>query len=143
MPKLKVVPLFTLIIAVLLVACSSGKTGSPGSTATLTPPAGTAVQVQVKLDFAGASTPQPAVAKTVRLPTGSTAWDAITAAVGPENVKFTDYGGSLGVFINGFYGVVPAGNAYWEFGVNGKSSDVGVSQYIVQDRDVIEFHISS
>jgi hypothetical protein len=73
----------------------------------------------------------------------STAWQAVQAALGGENLKFIDYGGNLGIFITGLFGVAPAGNAYWQFNVNGKSSDVGVSSYIVQDGDIIEFRIAT
>jgi len=74
---------------------------------------------------------------------GQNAWTAIQQAIGLSNLTFQDFGGSLGIFIDGFYGVQPQGNHFWEFFVNGQSSLVGVSAYIVKSGDVLEFRYSS
>lgn len=118
----------------------------PGPTFTPTPvPTATPVLVrgQVVVNFAGAATPRPTVAKEFAVQPGASAWDAIKQAVGVENLTYRDFGPGLGIFITGFYGVVPAGNQFWEFLVNGASSSVGVSGYIVKGGDVLEFRISS
>jgi hypothetical protein len=70
---------------------------------------------------------------------GTNAWTAIQSAIGTQNLTFQDYGGNLGIFINGFYGVQAEGNHFWEFYVNGKSSEQGVSAYDVKSGDVLEF----
>ena len=56
---------------------------------------------------------------------GSTAWEAIKAALGEDNFSFQDFGGDLGVFITGFNGVDAEGNNFWEFKPNGETAEVG------------------
>jgi hypothetical protein len=152
MRKLRSLSITSLVLLMLLAACSSdddGASTSATTTSTTSQAAGTTtaagLQVRVRVDFAGANAAQPSVIKTVSVPahSGATAWDAVKLALGQENIKFTDYGGSLGIFITGLYGVEPSGNSFWEFRINGNSSEVGVSTYIVQDNDDIEFRISS
>ena len=48
--------------------------------------------------------------KTISVPANTTAWEAIRQAIGEQNLTFTDYGGSLGIFITAFYNVAPSGN---------------------------------
>ena len=74
---------------------------------------------------------------------GAKAWDAIKQAVSASNVNSKDYGGDLGIMITGLYGVEAAGNHFWEFVVNGKSSEKGVSNYAVQDGDILEFRYAA
>src|SRR5262249_6992768 len=148
--KLKQLPLLVLLWLLLgaVVACSSSKsttsTATSGPAVSTVAPAATGgsaralpVTVTVTIDFTGSGSNMPNVSKTVQVPAQTNALNAVQTALGPENLKTTDFGGSLGIFINGFYNVVPSGNSYWEFSVNGKSSDVGVSSYIVKDKDVI------
>jgi hypothetical protein len=97
----------------------------------------------VSVDFAGSPDERERLQASYTVPAGSTAWDAIKAAFGEENLSFDDFGGSLGIFITGFNGVGVEGNHFWEFRVNGEGSDVGVSSYQVQPGDVLEFVYSS
>ncbi|MBI3341961.1 DUF4430 domain-containing protein, partial [Candidatus Curtissbacteria bacterium] len=74
---------------------------------------------------------------------GKTAWDAVKSALGETNLTYKDYGGDLGIYITAINGIEPTGNQYWQFNINGNSSEVGVSSYIVQDNDKIEFKIAT
>jgi hypothetical protein len=97
----------------------------------------------VIVNFAGAPVQKPTVSVAFGVQPGQTAWTAVRQAIGQSNLTFQDFGGSLGIFITGFYGVQAQGNHFWEFFVNGQSSLVGVSAYIVKSGDVLEFRYSS
>jgi hypothetical protein len=116
-----------------------------GSTARhAAPPASdAAMKGTVSVDFTGSPEERETLEAAYEVPAGSTAWDAIKAAVGEENLSYDDFGGSLGIFITGFNGVVVEGNHFWEFKLNGETSEVGVSSYEVQQGDVLEFVYSS
>jgi len=118
---------------------------TPSDTPTPTP---VGVNVQINIDYAGAHLNDT---YTVNVNLGTTAWSAIQKAMGVDNLQCpgneklqcTDYGGDLGIFISGFNGVVAAGNQYYEFRVNGVSSNVGVSSYVCNNNDVLEFVLTS
>jgi len=119
-------------------------TRTPQPTSTPRPTATPVVyHAQVIINFAGAPLQRTTVAVQVSVAPGTNAWGAIKRAIGVSNLAYTDYGGDLGIFITGFYGVQAQGNHYWEFFVNGQSSSVGVSGYILGDGDVLEFRYSS
>jgi hypothetical protein len=63
----------------------------------------------------------------------------MVAAVGINNLQYTDYGGDMGIFITGFNGINAASNQYFEFRVNGVSSTSGVSSYKCNDGDKLDF----
>ena len=63
------------------------------------------------------------------------------SAIGESNIAYTQY--SFGVFVTGINGVNTSGNQFWEFKVNGQSSSVGVSDYICNNGDKLEFVIST
>lgn len=133
-------------VVVIQTVVVPGPTFTPTLVPTATPsPTATPVLVrgQVVINFAGAPNPRPTVAKDFAVAPGSNAWDAIRQAIGPENIAFRDFGPGLGIFITGFYGVVPSGNQFWEFLINGVSAPVGVSSYTVRAGDIIEFRIST
>lgn len=99
----------------------------------------------VLVNFFGSSSNQSNVQAICNVTPGSSAWECIKQALGPQNIQYQDYGGALGVFISGLYGVTPdygKCSCYWEFIVNGTSSTVGVSGYIVRREDYLEFRIS-
>ncbi len=98
---------------------------------------------QVVIDFASSSSPRPKVMRDFAVAEGSTAWEAIRQALGAENVSARDAGPSLGMFVTGFYGVAASGNQFWEFLINGRSAELGVSSYKVKSGDVLEFRIST
>jgi hypothetical protein len=111
-----------------------------GSRATATP---NLTRGTVVVNFAGAPSQRPTASVAFAVQPGQNAWTAVREALGAGNLTFSDFGGSLGVFITGFYGVQAQGNHFWEFFVNGQSSSVGVSGYIVKNGDVLEFRYSS
>jgi hypothetical protein len=66
----------------------------------------------------------------------------VVAAVGINNIQYTN-SDQYGVFISGFNGIVASGNQYFEFKVNGVSSNVGVSSYKCNDGDKLDFVLTS
>jgi uncharacterized protein (DUF2164 family) len=70
---------------------------------------------------------------------GQKAWDAVIKALGIENIEYTDYGGDMGKFITSFNGIKADSNQYFEFRVNGVSSSLGVSSYVCNNADKLEF----
>jgi hypothetical protein len=129
------------------VTQSAAPTLTAAATPTATPVAEVAgvavVAGSVSVDFTGSPEELETLEASFEVEPGSSAWDAIKTALGEENLTFEDFGGALGIFITGFNGVEVEGNHFWEFKVNGEGSDVGVSTYIVQQGDVIEFVYSS
>ncbi len=97
----------------------------------------------VAIDFTGAPRQHDAAPKPYAAADGTKALDAIKAALGDSNLSTKDFGGSLGVYVTAVYGIEAEGNHFWEFTVNGKSSDVGVSTYEVKDGDVLGFKYSA
>jgi hypothetical protein len=94
------------------------------------------LQVQIGIDYAGQ---KDAALYTTTVNQGQTAWDAVVAAVGLNNLKYTDYGGNMGIFITEFNGISADSSHYFEFKVNSVSSMVGVSSYKVNDGDKLDF----
>lgn len=120
---------------------------SPTQTPSLTPmvsvtPTPTPVPqtVEVAITYAGEHADST---YTVSITGGESAWQAVQDAVGLANIHYTDYGGSLGIFITGFNGVDASSNQYYDFQINGTSSTVGVSSYTVQNRDTLKFVLTS
>lgn len=122
---------------VIIVTPTPTPTPTPSPTPTPTPVAAT---VTVDVDYAGEHPESP---YTTTITNGESAWQAVQDGVGVSNLQYTDYGGSLGIFITGFNGVNAASNQYYDFQVNGTSSNVGVSSYIVQNGDVLKFVLTS
>jgi hypothetical protein len=64
--------------------------------------------------------------------------DTATKANGVE-LTYTDYGGDLGVFIETIGGVGGGSeDMWWQYWVNNKYGQIGVSSYILEQGDVIE-----
>lgn len=126
---------------------SDNTTSQPSPTPSPSPapspsPSPQALVIEVKVDYSG-FVEKSADTYTTNFSENQTAWTVVQAAIGTENLQYTDYGGDLGIFITGINGVVPTGNNFWLFKVNGESASVGVSSYIVQEGDKLEFAISS
>ena len=129
-------------------APTSTATATPAPTATPTPspsvsptpsPMPVGLSVQVGIDYAGQ---RPADSYTTTVTPGQTAWDAVVAAVGAGNIVYDHY--DFGNFITSFNGISADPNSqYYEFRVNGVSSDVGVSDYTVNDGDKLDFVLTS
>lgn len=110
---------------------------SPSLSPTPTP---VSQSVEIDIDYAGQHTTST---YTVAITSGETAWQAVQDAVGIANLHYTDYGGDLGIFITGFNGISTDANQYYDFQVNGTSSNVGVSSYVVNDHDVLKFVLTN
>lgn len=114
-------------------------TSTPTPTPTVAPtPAG--LKIQIGIDYAGQ---RASDSYSITVNQGQSAWDAVVAAVGINNLQYTDYGGSMGIFITGFNGITATSNQYFEFRVNGVSSNVGVSGYKCNDSDKLDFVLTS
>ncbi len=113
-------------------------TPSPIPTETPTPtPAG--LKIQIGIDYGGGKNDS----YTTTVSQGQTAWDAVSATVGLSNLKYTDYGKDMGIFITGFNGINADSSHYFEFKVNGVSSNTGVSNYKCNDGDKLDFVLTS
>jgi len=81
----------------------------------------------------------------IEVPKGTTAYDAMTT-LASENSSFTFksklYSG-LGYFIQEINGVPNAGGKYWTLYLNGKYSNVGASQYVLQQGDNVEWRFEN
>ncbi len=115
----------------------SGPTISPTEipipTVTPTPVSQT---ITIDVDYAGEHAES---IYTTSIAAGESAWQAVQDAIGLANIHYTDYGGSLGIFITGFNGTDANSSQYYDFQVNGISSNVGVSSYTAQDKDTLKF----
>ena len=105
-------------------------------------PSPPAVNVGISVVYTGAAD-KNADSYSIAVYENQTAWNVAKNAIGIENLQYTDYGGDLGIFITGINGVVPLGNQFWEFRVNGQVASVGVSTYICKSGDTLNFVIAS
>ena len=112
-------------------------TATPTETPTPTP---VGLKIQIGIDYVGQ---RASDAYSITVNQGQTAWDVVVVAVGINNLQYTDYGGDMGKFITGFNGINAASNQYFEFRVNGVSSNVGVSSYKCNDGDKLDFVLTS
>lgn len=118
-------------------------TPMPTPTSILTPmpsPTPAKLNIQIAVDYAGKKSND---SYSVAIDPGQTAWDAVVAAIGIGNISYTDYGGDLGYFITAFNGISADSNQYFEFRVNGVSSNIGVSGYKCNDGDKLDFVLTS
>ena len=69
---------------------------------------------------------------------GASAQDLLTIA---HKIDFDNYEG-MGIFVTSIDGVTADSKHFWEFYVNNKSSNVGVSSYTLQDGDKIEWKLN-
>lgn len=67
-----------------------------------------------------------------------TAYDVLTAT---HKVEARDYG-AMGQFVQSIDGVKADSGHFWEFWVNGKSSNVGASSYKLQNGDKLEWKLT-
>lgn len=119
---------------------TSTPTPTPAQTPTPSPsPTPASLTVHIGIDYAGQI---QANTYTVSVQPGQTAWDAVVSAIGINNIQFDEY--SFGKFITGFNGISADPNSqYYEFRVNGVSSSVGVSDYVLNDGDQLDFVLTS
>lgn len=113
----------------------------PTPTLTPTPTATPAAQnITIDIEYAGEHAES---VYTTTITSHETAWQAVSAAIGLPQIQYTDYGGDLGIFITGFNGITASANQYYDFQVNGASSSVGVSSYVVNNQDVLKFVLTN
>lgn len=132
-----VTPTPTPIVIIVTPTPTPSEQVTPTPTITPTP---VTQAIEVDIDYAGE---HAANTYTTSITAGETAWQAVQDAVGLANIHDTDYGGDLGIFITGFNGVDASSNQYFDFQVNGTSSNVGVSSYKVADHDILKFVLTS
>jgi hypothetical protein len=124
---------------------SASPTPIPTATPTTTPtptvtPTPAKLNATIGVDYAGQKSGDTYI---VSLSPGQTAWEVVSQAIGVGNLAYTDYGGDMGIFITGFNGINAASNQYFEFRVNGVSSNTGVSGYQVNEGDKLEFVLTT
>jgi len=119
---------------------SSTPTPTPTQSPTSSPTPAT-LTVHIGIDYAGEKSND---SYTVSIQPGQTAWDAVVAAVGAGSLEYTDYGGDFGKFITGFNGIsVDPNSQFYQFNLNGAESSVGVSSYVCQEGDSLDFVLTS
>lgn len=69
---------------------------------------------------------------------GQTAYDVLSAT---HKVEAKDYG-AMGKFVQSIDGVKAGSGHFWEFWINGKSSNVGASSYKLQNGDKLEWKLT-
>ncbi|MDD4307384.1 MAG: DUF4430 domain-containing protein [Thermoplasmata archaeon] len=103
---------------------------------------GSGISVTVSIDYGNGTQKEMNV-----ITENFTALGALESAVGYDNLTMTDYG-AWGMLVDGIDGIVTGtpvegiddtSNYYWFWYVNGEFAYVGVSQYVLQDSDVIEW----
>lgn len=71
------------------------------------------------------------------------AFDLLKSATDTDKItlEYKDYGGDMGIFIKSIGGIGKdsSGKRWWQFWVNNKYSQVGVSSYKIRPGDVVEF----
>lgn len=113
-------------------------TPSPTPTSTPTPsPTPASLTIHIGVSYAGQKTSD---SYTVSVQPGKTAWDVLLSAPG-LSIEYETY--DWGIFIKGFNGVSAAPNQFYGFNVNGGFSNVGVSDYTVNDGDQLDFVLTS
>lgn len=133
----------TPVPTIIFVTPVPQPTNPPTPTVLTTPtstPTPAAQTVTIDISYAGQRSSDT---YTTAITADETAWQAVQNAVGLSNIQYTDYGGSLGIFITGFNGINATANEYYDFQVNGVESNVGVSSYTVAPNDVLQFVLTS
>jgi hypothetical protein len=108
---------------------------SSSSEATQSPPGYTAGYIVVTQTVDGSNTNQP----YNKVKDSTNALDLLNST---HTVVAKDYGPGMGEFVESIDGVTPDSKHYWEFFVNGKSSNVGASSYILKNGDSLEWKIA-
>ena len=78
---------------------------------------------------------------SLAIPANSTAYDFMKLLREKTSFNFTgrDFGGPLGFFVEEINGV-KNGQKFWIFSINGKKSQLGVSNYRIQSGDIISWN---
>lgn len=67
--------------------------------------------------------------------------NALTLLKSMYKVETKDFGKDLGEFVESINDIKPAKDEFWAFYINGKSSQVGASQYTTNEEDLIEWKL--
>lgn len=103
---------------------------------------GSGISVTVSIDYGNGTQREMNV-----ITENFTALGALESAVGYDNLTLTDYG-AWGMLVDGIDGILTGtpvegiadtSNYYWFWYVNGEFAYVGVSQYVLQDGDIVEW----
>jgi hypothetical protein len=80
----------------------------------------------------------------VEIKEGETAFDLLKEVTEEQNV-ILDYGEdpNFGAFINSIGSIIPQGDQYWGFMINGEGAQVGASSYVVEKGDSLLFKVIS
>ncbi len=72
---------------------------------------------------------------------GDTIFDLLKKAdeQGEIEIKYRDFGGELGIFLESIDGVGGDEDKWWQYWVNGEYGQIGISAYFVSSGDSIEF----
>jgi ABC-type enterochelin transport system substrate-binding protein len=128
--------LILISAAILLLAAGCGKhqaqTNQPSTLDAS--PASKAAKITVNESVEGSSINKA----SYQVAEGKSALDLLEASHLVETKSF----GSMGSFVSSIDGQKPDSKHFWEFFVNGKSSNVGASSYILKDGDKIEWKLS-
>lgn len=145
-PTATPIPVLTTVPTAPTTIPTPGATSTPTPTPTVVSPTPTPTvtpvpqTVSISIDYAG----EHAISTySATITSNETAWQAVQDGVGLKNLHYKDYGGSLGIMITGFNGIDASTNQYFDFQINGTSSNVGVSSYIVNDHDMLKFVLTS
>lgn len=96
------------------------------------------IKVNLMLDFGNG---QVKTYNQVALPKDSTVFDLLkkVTAENSFNLNSKDYGGELGVFIQGIGGVSNSRDKFWQYWINNEYSQVGASSYQLKNGDLVEW----
>ena len=126
-----------LVVAVAIGACSTTTSSdATDSSADAAQEQQAALTVTVEID--GTAADVDAVSADVELDEGATAYDALVEAADDVNASETDYGMYV-QGINGLAGGDHGDMSGWLYYVNGEMADVGCSEYVLEDGDVVSW----
>ncbi len=82
----------------------------------------------------------------IEFESGDSLFDVLSMLLAESEIEldYQDYGPDMGVFINSIDGIGGDDSGrWWQYRVNGEYGQVGVSQYVVQSEDFIEFKFTN
>jgi hypothetical protein len=85
------------------------------------------------------------VIPSAELRTDENLFDVLNRAAKGANVElaYKDYGGAMGVFLTSIASTSATSDKWWQYWVNGRYANVGISSYKPQPKDVIEFKLTN
>ena len=85
------------------------------------------------------------IVENVDFEEGESLFSVFERALQTKGIEFSykDYGGSMGVFITSVASTSSKGDKWWQYFLNGKYANVGISNYKPKAGDVIEFRLTN